>query len=253
MKKLLGTSRKFSFLSEYRFFFVFLRRKSTKKIKQSSISSSSLHMLPLPLALQYLRAAEVGWPYKSSTVELHLRLCRSKRTVTLKGHLALPHPIWPDRKVCVIAKGDAAQNAKDAGASIVGSDDIIEEILQGRVNFDTCLAHPDAFPLLKKVSQMPGAKRWMPSVRNGTVCSEMGEAVKMMINGVRFKEKDYVIRAPLGKIHFTDSEIRSNLRVFLEYIESFKKNNTIKVKPRIEEIVLSSSHGMGIVLDPRSV
>ncbi|EMR10291.1 hypothetical protein PNEG_01552 [Pneumocystis murina B123] len=211
------------------------------------------NVLSFPLALRYLRASEVGWPHKSSTIEVHLRLFRKKRTSPLKGQLELPFPIRRQLRICVIAEGDHAQEAIDSGAIIAGSDDVIKNILEGHINFDTCLAHKDSSYLLEKVSGVPGSKRWMPNVKNGTICSEIGKAVKMKMNCIHFQEKDGVIRVPIGKAHFTDSEIRSNLLLFLEHIKVIRKKDTMKKKSPIAEIVLSSSHGMGIVLDPYSI
>lgn len=245
--------RRASFFRGSSFFLFFFRKKTTKRGKQDSVLISTPNLFPLPLALRYLRAIEVGWPSRSSTVELYLRLHRKKRSMPLKGQLELPLPVRPHLKICVIAEGNPAKEAKELGVPIVGSEDIIKKILQNDINFDICLSHPDVFPLLEKVSKVPGAKRWMPSVKNGTVCSEIGRAIKMTMNGVRFREKDGVIRVPIGNICFTDSEIRSNLRMFLEHIGSFRKKGSAKTKSLITEIVLSSSHGMGIILDPRSI
>ncbi|KAG4306121.1 hypothetical protein PORY_000109 [Pneumocystis oryctolagi] len=253
----------------------FFREKSTKKSKKKTISIPPPNMLPLPLALRYLRAAEVGRSAKSSTIELHLRMQRKKGSVPLKGTLKLPRPAKPYLRVCVIAEGEEAQIAKKEGAAIVGSNDVIEKILQGQIEFDVCIAHKDTFHLLEKVSKVPGSKRWMPSIKNGTVCSEVGKVVNMTINGIHFKEKDVcsevgkvvnmtingihfkekdgLIQIPLGNAHYSDSEIRSNLRSFLEHIGVFDRKKAAKVNKNVSEIVLSSSHGMGIILDPLSI
>ncbi|KAG5513720.1 hypothetical protein PMAC_000758 [Pneumocystis sp. 'macacae'] len=253
IQKILKNVKNISFYERHRFSFVFFREKSTKKDKQKLIQEPQSNMLPLPLALRYLRATEVGWPEKSSTIELHLRVKREKRVTPLKGKVKLELPAKPHLKVCAIAEGDAARVAKESGATIVGSSDIIEKILQGQVKFDVCIAHTDSFPLLEKLIKIPGAKRWMPSIKKGTVCSEIGDVINMTINGVQYKEKNGVIQVPLGCARYSDSEIRSNLRLFLEHIGFFNRKRVKKISKNIAEIVLSSTHGMGIVLDPLSI
>ncbi|CCJ28457.1 unnamed protein product [Pneumocystis jirovecii] len=200
IQKVIKNIENSRFYMENPFFCVFFRRKSTKIDKQKVPYKSPPNMLPLPLALRYLRAAEVGWPEKSSTIELHLRVKREKRSIPLKGSVKLPLPAKPHLRICAIAEGDAADVARKSGATMVGSNDIIEKILQGQVKFDICIAHIDSFPLLEKIAKVPGAKRWMPSAKKGTVCSEIGDVINMTANGVQYKEKNGLIQVPLGSV-----------------------------------------------------
>ncbi|KTW29728.1 hypothetical protein T552_00935 [Pneumocystis carinii B80] len=236
-----------------RFFAFFFREKSTKKRKRDFVLTPMPNVLPFPMALRYLRASEVGWPNRSSTIEVHLRLFRKKRALPLKGQLMLPFPIRPGLRICVISEGHYTQEAIDSGAVIAGSDEVIKDIIQGHINFDICIAHKDSSHLLEKISGVPGSKNWMPSVKNGTICTDIGKAVKIKMNGIDFQEKNGVIRVPIAKASFSDSEIRSNLLLFLEHIGVIRKKEVIKSKSPIAEIVLSSSHGMGIILDPHSI
>ncbi|QSL64891.1 hypothetical protein MERGE_002195 [Pneumocystis wakefieldiae] len=198
-------------LGGMRFFPFFFRQKSTKKRKQDPGLTFMPNVLSLPLALRYLRASEAGWPRESSTIEVHLRLSRKKRASPLKGQLELPFPFRCRLRICVIAEGDHVQEALDSGAIVAGSDDVVKNILEGRVDFDVCLAHKDSSHLLEKVSRVPGSKRWMPSLKNGTISGEIGKAVKMKMNCIHFQEKEGVIRVPIGKAHFTDSEIQKTI------------------------------------------
>ncbi|KAG4301932.1 hypothetical protein PCANB_002030 [Pneumocystis canis] len=237
------------FIISYKLF----HKKTIKQKKNDSKLPISSNIYSLSLALRYLRAIEVGRPAHSSTIELHFRFLQKKRITPLKGYLELPFPARPYIKICVIAYDDIASKAKQAGAIIAGSDDIIEQIIKGEIQFDKCLAHTDALPLLEKISKIPGTKRWMPSIKNGTICSDIDKAIKMAMNGVYFKERNGILQIPLANLHYTDSKIQSNLRLFLEHIGFFNKKKQPKINPKYVKIVLSSPHGMGIVLDPLSI
>ena len=190
-----------------------------------------------------------------STVEvaLKLNLDTKKATEQLRGSLVLPNGTGKTKKVLVIAKGEAAKEAKDAGADYVGDDDMIEKIQKENwFDYDVIVATPDMMAALGKIGRVLGPKGLMPNPKTGTVTPNVSKAVSDIKKGmVEYKTDTYGnVHVGFGKVSFTEKKLLENL----EYIVS-----TInKVKPQtvkglyIENITISSTMGPGIKVDKNS-
>ena len=190
-----------------------------------------------------------------STVEvaLKLNLDTKKATEQLRGSLVLPNGTGKTKKVLVIAKGEAAKEAKDAGADYVGDDDMIEKIQKENwFDYDVIVATPDMMASLGKIGRLLGPKGLMPNPKTGTVTPNVSKAVSDIKKGmVEYKTDTYGnVHVGFGKVSFTEKKLLENL----EYIVS-----TInKVKPQtvkglyIENITISSTMGPGIKVDKNS-
>ena len=190
-----------------------------------------------------------------STVEvaLKLNLDTKKANEQLRGSLVLPNGTGKTKKVLVIAKGDAAKEAKDAGADYVGDDDMIEKIQKENwFDYDVIVATPDMMAALGKIGRVLGPKGLMPNPKTGTVTPNVSKAVSDIKKGmVEYKTDTYGnVHVGFGKVSFTEKKLLENL----EYIVS-----TInKVKPQtvkglyIENITISSTMGPGIKVDKNS-
>lgn len=160
------------------------------------------------------------------TVELALRLGVDPRHADqmIRGAVVLPHGTGKKVRVAVFAKGIKADEAKEAGADVVGDDDLAEEIKKGNINFDMVIATPDMMALVGKVGRILGPKGLMPNPKTGTVTLEVGKAVTNAKSGqVNFRvDKKGNIHAPIGKASFSEDKIRDNMFEIIKTINRLK-------------------------------
>ncbi len=160
------------------------------------------------------------------TVELALNLNVDPRHADqmVRGAIVLPNGTGKDVKVAVLAKADKADAAKDAGADIVGSDDLVEDIQAGNINFDTLIATPDMMGVAGKVARVLGPKGLMPNPKNGTVTPDVAKAVKEAKAGkVDFRvDKKGNIHAGIGKASFATDALEENLTTLIREINRKK-------------------------------
>lgn len=160
------------------------------------------------------------------TVEIALRLGVDPRHADqmIRGAVVLPHGTGKKVRVAVFAKGVKADEAKNAGADIVGADDLADEIKNGNINFDMVIATPDMMALVGKVGRILGPKGLMPNPKTGTVTMEVAKAVSNAKSGqVNFRvDKKGIIHAPIGKVSFTEEKIRENMLELVRVINRLK-------------------------------
>ncbi len=160
------------------------------------------------------------------TVELALRLNVDPRHADqmVRGAVVLPHGTGKTVRVAVFAKGAKADEAKEAGADIVGAEDLVEEIQNGNLDFDIVIATPDMMGQVGKIGRILGPKGLMPNPKTGTVTMDVAQAVKNAKGGqVNFRvDKKGNIHAGIGKISFETEKIRENFNTFVEAINKAK-------------------------------
>ena len=190
-----------------------------------------------------------------STVEvaMNLNLDVKKADQQLRGAIVLPHGTGKTKKILVLAKGDQAQAAKEAGADYVGDLDLISKIeSENWFEYDVIIATPEMMPALGKIGKLLGPKGLMPNPKTGTVTMDVAKAVEETKKGkVNYRTDSYGnVHGIIGKVSFDEEKINENLRTFVEAI--------IKVKPTtvkgsyIKNISVSSTMGPGIKLDLNS-
>jgi large subunit ribosomal protein L1 len=164
-------------------------------------------------------------------VELHFRLGIDPKQADqlVRGSVVLPHGIGKALRVAVFAKGDLSTVAKEAGADIVGQEDLAAKIKDGWMDFDVCIAAPDMMGLVGPLGKVLGPRGLMPSPRAGTVTADIAKAVKEYKAGkVEFRNDDGGnVHAVVGKISFTVDKLKDNIMSFIQHIESLKPN-TVK-------------------------
>lgn len=160
------------------------------------------------------------------TVEIALKLNVDPRHADqmVRGSVVLPCGTGKKVRVAVIAKDAKADEAKNAGADIVGSDDLVEEIQKGNMNFDVLIATPNLMGLVGKVGRILGPKGLMPNPKTGTVTMDVAQAVNNAKNGqVNFRvDKQGNIHAGLGKVSFTQEQLKENMTAFVKAINKHK-------------------------------
>lgn len=189
------------------------------------------------------------------TVELAVRLNldTKKNDQQLRGAIVLPHGTGKTKKVLVLAKGDQAKAAVDAGADFVGDTDMIQKIeKENWFEFDVIIATPEMMPLLGKLGKVLGPKGLMPNPKTGTVTVDTKKAVEDVKKGrVEYRTDSYAnVQAMVGKVSFEDAKLVDNIKAFVDVI--------IKSKPQaakgvyIKNIAIASTMGPGIKVDPSS-
>jgi large subunit ribosomal protein L1 len=186
------------------------------------------------------------------TVEVAVRLGVDPRKADqmVRGTVALPAGTGKDVRVAVFAAGEAAQEARDAGADLVGADDLAERIQKGELNFDVAIATPDLMPMVGRLGRVLGPRGLMPNPKTGTVTHDVGRAVAEFKGGkVEYRTDRYGnVHVPLGKVSFSPEDLERNLRAVLDELQRAKP---AAAKGRyLRKISLSSTMGPGVKVDP---
>ncbi len=171
----------------------------------------------------------------------------------VRGVCTLPNGTGRTQRVAVFARGAKAEEAKAAGADVVGAEDLVEQVSQGTINFDRCIATPDMMGLVGRLGKVLGPRGLMPNPRVGTVTMDVTAAIKGAKGGaVEFRvEKAGIVQAGVGKASFADQALVENIRAFVDAV--------IKAKPPgakgnyLHKISLSSSQGVGVKIDAATV
>jgi large subunit ribosomal protein L1 len=167
----------------------------------------------------------------------------------VRGVVQLPNGTGKTVRVAVFARGAKADEAKAAGADIVGAEDLMESIQQGNLNFDRCIATPDMMPIVGRLGKILGPRNLMPNPKVGTVTMDVKTAVAAAKGGeVQFKvEKAGVIHAGIGKVSFAEDKLAQNVRAFVEAVSRAKPSGAKGTY--VKKVSLSSTMGPGVSLD----
>ncbi|WP_375612112.1 MULTISPECIES: 50S ribosomal protein L1 [unclassified Bartonella] len=189
------------------------------------------------------------------TIEISMNLGVDPRHADqmVRGVAYLPNGTGRNIRVAVFARGDKAEEAKAAGADIVGAEDLFESVNRGTIDFDRCIATPDMMPLVGRLGKILGPRSLMPNPKVGTVTLDVAGAVKASKGGaVEFRvEKAGIVHAGIGKASFGVEKIVENIKAFASAV--------IKAKPQgakgeyIKRVAVSSTMGIGVKVDPATV
>lgn len=171
----------------------------------------------------------------------------------VRGVVSLPHGTGKSLRVAVFAKGDKVKEAEDAGADIVGSDELAAMIKKGEINFDRCIATPDMMAVVGQLGKVLGPKGLMPNPKLGTVTQDVAQAVKDAKGGqIEFRvEKAGIIHAGVGKASFSADAISENVSTFINAIQKAKPTGVKGTY--MQRVSISSSMGPGVKLNIGSV
>ena len=190
---------------------------------------------------------------ESLEVAVNLKIDPKKTDQNVRGVLSLPKGTGKKIRVAVMAKGDKAKEASDAGADIVGDDDLAQQVTNGKINFDLLIATPDMMPTVGKIGKILGPKGLMPNPKLGTVTQDVRKAVSNAKAGqVQFKnDKAGIIHAGIGKLNFTEEDLLQNLKSFYTSI-SKSKPDTVKGS-FIKKVSIASTMGFGLQINTTSL
>jgi large subunit ribosomal protein L1 len=189
------------------------------------------------------------------TVELAMNLGVDPRHADqmVRGVCNLPNGSGRTVRVAVFARGAKADEARAAGADVVGAEDLVEIVQGGTIDFDRCIATPDMMPLVGRLGKVLGPRGLMPNPKVGTVSMDVAGAVKAAKGGaVEFRvEKAGIIHAGIGKVSFEDGKLVENIRAFADAVARAKPAGAKGTY--IQRIAVSSTMGPGVKVDPASV
>ena len=170
----------------------------------------------------------------------------------VRGTVNLPHGTGKTVRVAVFARGEKAEEAKAAGADIVGAEDLMETVQGGKIDFDRCIATPDMMAVVGRLGKVLGPRNLMPNPRVGTVTMDVKEAVEAAKGGqVQFKaEKAGVVHAGIGKVSFTAQQIEENMKAFVDAVSKAKPTGAKGTY--MKKIAVSSTMGPGVSIDVAS-
>lgn len=189
------------------------------------------------------------------TLEIAMRLGVNPRHADqmVRGTVMLPNGTGKQKRVVVFAAGEAAKAAEEAGAEVVGAEDLAERVLGGWVDFDAAVATPDMMRIVGKLGRVLGPRGLMPNPKTGTVTNDVATAVEEIKRGkLEFRvDKAGIVHAPLGKISFGVDKLVENARAFAEAIAKAKPTSA---KGRyIKGVAISSTMGPGLKIDSGSL
>lgn len=171
----------------------------------------------------------------------------------VRGVVQLPNGTGKVLRVAVFARGGKADEAKAAGADIVGAEELVEAVLGGKIDFDRCIATPDLMPLVGRLGKVLGPRNLMPNPKVGTVTMDLAKAIKEAKGGkIEFRaEKAGIVHAPVGKASFSAANLQENFNTLIELIMKMKPATAKGVY--LKGITISSTMGPGIKLDTQEI
>jgi large subunit ribosomal protein L1 len=222
--------------------------KRGKKYRQTLEKYNSSEQYGLEDALGLVK--DLAYAKFDETVEIALKL-NVKAKHSVRDTLVLPNSFRAEKKILVFAKGDKADEAKEAGAAYVGDTDLIEKIQGGWLDFDVAVATPDMMKDVGKLGPILGRRGMMPNPKTKTVTFDIKDAIEELKKGrVEFRgDKTGVIHLPIGKLSMDREQIAENARLLIDEVQR-KKPADIKGE-FIKSIAVSSTMGPGIMVNPK--
>lgn len=210
---------------------------------------------PVPLAEAVKLVKQTAKAKFDETVELALALGVDPRHADqmVRGTVTLPHGTGKTVRVAVFAKGDRAEEARAAGADIVGAEDLAEKIQAGQIDFERCIATPDMMPLVGRLGRILGPRGLMPNPKLGTVTPNVREAVEAAKGGqIQFRvEKAGIVHAGVGKASFPEENLVANVKALVDAVNRAKPSGAKGTY--LKRAHLSSTMGPGIRLEIASL
>ena len=225
----------------------------TKKAKALAGTVDPMRLYPVDEALAIVKANATAKFDETIEVAVNLNVDPRHADQMVRGVVTLPRGTGKTVRVGVFARGAKAEEAREAGADVVGAEDLVERVQNGTIDFDRCIATPDMMGLVGRLGKILGPKGLMPNPKLGTVTMNVGEAVKAAKGGqIEFRvEKAGIIHGRLGKASFPADDLKANLAAFMDAL--------VKAKPSgakgkyVEKVALSSTMGRGVKVDPATV
>ncbi len=226
-----------------------MSRKISKRVAAARQKIDRNKVYPLSEAIVLLKEAASARFDESFEIAMNLGVDPRHADQMVRGVVNLPNGTGKEVRVAVFARGEKAEEAKAAGADIVGAEDLVEAIQNGEINFDRCIATPDMMPLVGRLGKVLGPRGLMPNPKVGTVTPDVAAAVRASKGGaVEFRvEKAGIVHGGVGKVSFDARAIEENIRAFADAV--------VKAKPSgskgnyLKRVAISTTMGPGVKVD----
>ena len=227
--------------------------KLTKKQKLIAEKFDSEKFYALPDALEILSSVSSSKFKEALDVSVNLGVDPRKSDQVVRGATTHPHGTGKDVRVAVFAQGENAEKAQEAGADVVGFEDLGEEIKGGKIDFDVLIATPDAMRIVGQLGKVLGPRGLMPNPKTGTVTTDVEVAVKNSKSGqVQFRtDKAGLVHGRVGQLGFTAEQIKENIQALLVDLKKAKPAAAKGVY--LKKLTLSSTMGPGLNIDQASL
>ncbi len=227
--------------------------KLTKRMKQIQEKVEPGKLYPVDDAFGLIKELSAVKFAESVDVAVNLGVDPRKSDQVVRGSTVLPHGTGQDVRVAIFTQGPNADAAKEAGADIVGMDDLAEEVKKGNMDFDVVIASPDAMRVVGQLGQILGPRGLMPNPKVGTVTPDVATAVKNAKAGqVRYRtDKSGIIHCTIGKVDFDANALKDNLNALLADLQKAKPSAAKGVY--MKKVTVSSTMGPGLAVDQGSL
>jgi large subunit ribosomal protein L1 len=222
--------------------------KVGKRTKKSLEAFSGKNNITIEEAVKLVKSNATAKFDETIEIAMNLGVDTRHADQMVRGVVGLPNGTGKSVRVAVFARDAKAQEAQDAGADIVGAEDLMETVQAGTIDFDRCIATPDMMPIVGRLGKVLGPRNLMPNPKVGTVTVDVTEAVKAAKGGeVQFRaEKGGVVHAGIGKASFEESQLVENVKAFIDAVA--KARPTGSKGSYMKGITLSSTMGPGVTV-----
>jgi large subunit ribosomal protein L1 len=227
--------------------------KPGKRIRTAREEIGRMKLYPVDEAVKLVKERAKAKFDETIEVAMNLGVDPRQTDQNVRGVVNLPNGSGRSARVAVFAKGAKAEEAKKAGADIVGAEDLAEKVNAGQIDFDRCIATPDMMPLVGRLGKVLGPRGLMPNPKVGTVTNDLPAAIKAQKGGaVEFRvEKAGIVQAGIGKASFTAEQLAQNIRALADAVAKSKPSG---VKGTfIKKVAISSTMGPGVRVEPSSL
>jgi large subunit ribosomal protein L1 len=227
-----------------------IKGKRSKKIREG-IEPEKIY--DLAEAVRLVKQSAVAKFDETIDMAINLGIDPKQSDQMVRGVCELPHGSGRSVRIAVFAKGDKAEEAKAAGADLVGAEDLSEKIEKGELNFDRCIATPDMMPVVGKLGKVLGPRGLMPNPKTGTVTMDLTKTIKSIKQGaVEFRvEKAGIVHVGIGKASFSEENIAGNVLALISKVLQAKPQTTKGAY--LQKVTLSSTMGLGVAVDPKTL
>lgn len=212
--------------------------------------------MDVPTAMRYIRAAEVGEPAHAATVSLQIRIVAERGVQKVNGALRLPHGLKEERICVITSEPELAEQARRAGAAVVGSDDIIAKIRDESTNsgpaflstIDRIYATPEMMSRISQVARILGPKGLMPNAKRGTVISQVYDTIMNAKGETTYKQVNDMLIFPIARASFSDSQVVSNILTAVNTIRAQLQSVPSAKKGQLGKTLLASTRSPSIAI-----
>ena len=226
---------------------------SGKRIVKAREGIERTKLYPVAEAIKLVRERASAKFDETVEIAMNLGVDPKHADQMVRGVVNLPNGTGRTLRVAVFARGAKADEAKAAGADVVGAEDLVNTVQGGTIDFDRCIATPDMMPLVGRLGKVLGPRGLMPNPKVGTVTPDVAEAVKAAKGGsIEFRvEKAGIVQAGVGKASFTEEQLAGNIRALVDAVQKAKPSGAKGTY--IKKIAISSTMGPGVKVETQSV